>query len=239
MTSLLSTTTSRPGRRALAPVATAVAAGLLLGGCSFTSRNVVLEPYAPSDGLQTDLGEVLVRNVLVVSEGDGAPGVLSGALVNRGEADAVVRVEVGASLTEIDVSAGETVFMGGFGEQEGESVVLDAVDAIAGGVVDVSFSDPVADSATLAVPVLRPEGAYAELTPPAGTGASEQPSASASAEATTEPTSEATTEPSTDATTEPTGEPTDGASAEGTAGASTEATTSSETTAGVATPSDS
>ncbi|MGJ7441114.1 hypothetical protein [Aquipuribacter sp. MA13-6] len=172
MTSLTSTT-SRPGRRALAPVAAAVAAGLLLGGCSFTSRDLTLEPYAPSDGLQVDLGEVLVRNVLVVSEGSGAPGVLSGALVNRGDEDAVVQVEVGATLAEVDVAAGETVFMGPSGEQEGELVLVEAVDTVAGGVIAVGFTDPASDSATLEVPIVLPEGPYAEITPPAGTGGDE------------------------------------------------------------------
>jgi len=196
VTSLLSTTTSRPGRRAIAPVAAAVAAGLLLGGCSFTSRDVTLEPYAPSDGLQADLGDVLVRNVLVVSEGNGAPGVLSGAVVNRGDQDATVLVEVSGLLTELDVAAGATVFMGPFDEPDGELVVLDAVDAIAGGIVAVSFADPAADSATLEVPVLLPEGAYAEITPPADAGAG----GGASGEPTGEPASEPSTEPSAEST---------------------------------------
>lgn len=216
MTSLTSTT-SRPGRRAVAPVAATVAAGLLLGGCSFTSRDLTLEPYAPSDGLQVDLGEVLVRNVLVVSEGDGAPGVVSGALVNRGAEDAVVQVEVGATLAELDVAAGQTVFMGPAGEQEGELVLVDAVDTVAGGVIAVGFTDPASDSATLEVPVVLPTGPYAEITPPAGTGVDE-PVADASVEPTDglEPSAESTdtsgAEPSGGPVTpdaEPTAVPTD------------------------------
>ncbi len=196
MTSLTSTS-SRPGRRAVAPVAATVAAGLLLGGCSFTSRDVTLEPYAPSDGLQVDLGEVLVRNVLVVSEGDGAPGVVSGALVNRGEEDAVVLVEVGPTIDEVDVAAGATVFLSGYDSsfEGGDSVqvVVESVDPIAGGVIPITFSDPVADSATLEVPILLPEGPYAEITPPAGTSADDP-----SADASTEPTGGL--EPSTEST---------------------------------------
>ncbi len=172
-----------------------MAAGLLLGGCSFTSRDVTLEPYAPSDGLQAELGDVLVRNVLVVSEGDGAPGVLSGAVVNRGDQEATVLVEVSGLLTEVDVAAGGTVFLGPYDEPDGELVVLDAVDAIAGGIVAVSFVAP-ADSATLEVPVLLPEGAYSDITPPAdagvGTGSSAEPTGEpdddGGAEASAEPT---------------------------------------------------
>lgn len=152
-------------RAAVVPVAGAVAAGLLLGGCSFTSRDLTLEPYAPSDGLQTDLGDVLVRNVLVVSEGGGEPGVLSGALVNRGAEGATVTVEVaGGSGTDVDVAAGATVFLGS--EDQGEVVEVDAVEEPAGSVVEVTFTGPDSQSTTLEAPVLLPEGAYAELTPP-------------------------------------------------------------------------
>ncbi|WP_380165250.1 hypothetical protein [Jannaschia sp. R86511] len=208
MTSLTRATASRPGRRAVAPVATAVAAGLLLGGCSFTSRDLTLEPYAPSDGLQTDLGDVLVRNVLVVSEGDGAPGVVSGALVNRGEEDATVQVEVGGTLAEVDVAAGETVFLGAFAEPDGVLVVVDAVDPIAGDVIDVVFTDPAQDSATLAVVVALPEGPYAEITPPATAvppvGASAEPSLGTDVE----PSAGASVAPAPGASVEPTAVPT-------------------------------
>ncbi len=211
MTSLLRTTTSRPGRRAFAPVAVAVAAGMLLGGCSFTSRNLTLEPYAPSDGLQTDLGDLLVRNILVVSEGGGAPGVISAAVVNRGDADAVLVLEVGGSVSELEVGPSETLFLGPTGDQDGETVLVEAVDTVAGGVVEVRLSDPASDSATLEIPVVLPQGPYAEITPPAGTGADDGsgedpgtlPSADPGALPSDEPSTPSGDEPSTPSRDEP------------------------------------
>lgn len=146
----------------------AVASAVLLAGCSFTSDDVTLQPYAPSDGLQVDLGDVLVRNVLVVSEGAGEPGVLSGTLVNRGDTDVTVVVEVGGTTAEIDVPTSQSVVLSPLGDEDGETVVMDSVEPPSGGVLDVSFSDPEGDSAVLTVPVVLPEGPYAELTPPAG-----------------------------------------------------------------------
>lgn len=176
--------TSAPLRTApvVATVA-AVTAGLLLGGCSFTSRDLTLEPYAPSDGLQADLGDVLVRNVLVVSEGDGEPGVLSATLANRGDEDRTLLVQVGEStaeqpapVTQVDVPAQGTLVIGVEDEAAAteededavpvEVVVVDRVEELAGGVITVSFEDPEEDSATLEVPIVRPEGPYAGLTPP-------------------------------------------------------------------------
>lgn len=190
MTRLTRTTAPRPGRRAVVPVA-ALSAGLLLGGCSFTSRDLTLEPYAPSDGLQVTLGEVLVRNALVVSEGDGAPGVLSAALVNRGDDDVTILLEVAGTVAEVEVATDETVFLGP-SDDEDVVVVIDSVDVVAGGVVELRITEPATDSATLEVPVLLPEGAYAEITPPPSPGA----------EPTGEPTGEPGFEPSLDPGTE-------------------------------------
>ena len=76
----------RPARRRRASAGGLLLSRLLVLG----ARTPRLEPYAPSDGLQAELGDLLVRNMLVVSEGDGAPGLLVGALVNRGDDDATV-----------------------------------------------------------------------------------------------------------------------------------------------------
>jgi len=210
---------SRPAVRPLAAVSVVVA-GLALGGCSFIAPETSLEPYAPSDGLQVDLGDVLVRNVLVVSEGSGAPGVLSGALVNRGVQDATITVEASDLITEVDVAAGQTVFMSSYDSSTVSSgddvqVVLEAVDTPAGGVLEVTFTDPAAESESFEVPVLLPEGPYAGLLPsveasgePFGgsitepsTDASAEPTAGASTEPTAEPSGVATSDPSTVATT--------------------------------------
>jgi hypothetical protein len=155
-------------------VVAAVSAGLLLGGCSFTSRDLTLEPYAPSDGLQADLGDVLVRNVLVVSEGDGAPGLVSATIANRGDDDASVLLEVAGASEELDVPANGTLVIGVEGGTSGSSqdgpetvsVVVDSVEPLAGGTLEVTVTDPASSSAVLEVPVVRPAGPYAELTPP-------------------------------------------------------------------------
>jgi hypothetical protein len=152
----------RPVPRALALTTAVTVSATLLGGCSLWSRDLTLEVYAPSDGLQAELGEVLVRNVLVVSEGSGEPGVVSGALVSRAEQDTDVLVEVGGTSEVVSVGAGETVFMGG---PEGEQVVVEAVEEAAGGATEVRFTTADEGAVTMVVPVQLPEGPYEEITP--------------------------------------------------------------------------
>lgn len=167
-------TPARPGRPAVVTVAAAVGSALLLGGCSFTSRDVVLEPYAPADGVQTELGDVLVRNVLVVSEGAGSEGLLVAALANRGDEVATVVVEVGGQVAgEVEVPVNGTLQLGptsttggtGAGAREVGTVVVDQVEAAAGDVVEVRFSDATTGTVSLQAPVLLPSGYYEGFTP--------------------------------------------------------------------------
>ena len=158
-------------RRPVALLVAAASAGLLLPGCSFLSPDTSLKPFAPADGLQAELGDVLVRNMLVVSEGDGEPGLLVGALVNRGEEDTTVSLEVGETAVDIDVPAGVSVAIGTEadrpdGEQStivSETVEIDAVEPAAGDVVELTVTDAQAGSAALQVQVVLPTKWYADL----------------------------------------------------------------------------
>jgi hypothetical protein len=155
-------------RRRTAALLAAASAGLLLPGCSLWAPNTAIQPYAPADGVQTELGDVLVRNMLVVSEGDGGSGLLVGALVNRGEEDVTVEVQVSGTTVEVEVPAGASVALGRSadrpdGEQStilSETVQVEEVEAAAGGAVDLTVTDAVAGRAQLRVPVVLPEGDY-------------------------------------------------------------------------------
>ena len=60
-----------PNNRLQPAVATgAVVMMLGISGCSFTAEQFTANPYAPSDGIVKDIGEVLLRNVLIVGSED-------------------------------------------------------------------------------------------------------------------------------------------------------------------------
>lgn len=70
-----STTARRSCRVALA----GIGAALLLSGCGFAVQT--LQPYTPAQGVNVDAGDVLVRNLLIVADGEGG-GIISGSLLS-------------------------------------------------------------------------------------------------------------------------------------------------------------
>ncbi|HEY0118587.1 MAG TPA: hypothetical protein VGC04_07400 [Cellulomonas sp.] len=150
-------TGSRPLRRpatvvalALAP---ALASALVLAGCSATNPIQTDRPYAASDGVRVLLGDVRAENLLAVTTAAGAPGALSGALVNSGSADADVTLTVGDSSTEVTVPAGSSVLIG-TGSGTGKNVPLPTVAAAPGALLDVTLATPAAGTVHVQVPVL-------------------------------------------------------------------------------------
>ncbi|WP_166850662.1 hypothetical protein [Isoptericola sp. BMS4] len=130
---------ARPARTAV--VATgAVAAAALLAACSPTTTVL---PYAPSDGARVNLTDsVRGINLMVVSEGDGAPGALLGALANdSGEDVSFELATAGNDTVSLVVPAGETVYLSAPDQPE-QSVDarLGAIDTYPGGELDATLS---------------------------------------------------------------------------------------------------
>lgn len=83
----------------LASILTVVA----LSGCSL-SRNVAsLDPYAPSDGVVSDIGDLKVRNLLII-KGEGDQGLLIGSFVNSSQ------TEVSGSIQLLDADSNRTTY---------------------------------------------------------------------------------------------------------------------------------
>lgn len=144
----------------------ALALGLVVAasGCAMITNQATTEKYEPSDGVSAHLGDVDVRNILIVSE-DGEDGTLVMSVVNRGDDRATVTVQYGdgGDELEIDVPAGETLVLG---SEEEEQVVLEGIDAEVGGLLPMYFQAGDAEGVEKQVPVLDarlPE--YAELAP--------------------------------------------------------------------------
>ncbi|PRY11111.1 hypothetical protein CLV37_11465 [Kineococcus rhizosphaerae] len=167
------------------------AATLGVAGCSVFSPATVLKPYEPSDGSGTSLGDVQVRNVLLVSSGVDEPGVLSAVLVNSGDqsqdVDVSVDVDAGsAGSRTFSVPQGGSVHIGDpSGVAEGTSATDDdsgtesqdswlqvpQVPVTPGQTVKVTFTVG-GQEATVDAQVMLPCFEYATITPtaPAPTG---------------------------------------------------------------------
>lgn len=140
-------------------LAVAVAA---LAGCSATNPITTTRPYAPSDGVAAQVGDVRAANLLVVAAAADGPGALQGALTNAGTSDQRVTVgSAGAPVAEVDVAAGSTVLLGGAGER----IVFTVPDA-PGATTPLTLSSTGSATTTVPVPVLDGTlSEYATLVP--------------------------------------------------------------------------
>ncbi|MFE5310492.1 hypothetical protein [Isoptericola sp. NPDC056605] len=116
---------ARPAR--LVAAASVMAGALLLAACSPT---ITTKPYAPSDGVRVNLtDQVRGINLMIVSEGEGEPGAVLGALANGSaeDVDFVLAAE-GAEPISLTVPAGQTIYL------SADQVSDQAVDAQLGTV---------------------------------------------------------------------------------------------------------
>ena len=122
------------------------------------------EHYDASDGVSVNVGDLDVRNILVVSD-DGEDGNLVLTVVNTGEDDVELGVQVGEGGSEpliIEVEAGATVSLGG----DEEPLLLEGIDTQPGALLPIFFQYGTAEGIEKLVPVLDgrlPE--YADLAP--------------------------------------------------------------------------
>ena len=123
------------------------------------------EHYDASDGVSVDVGDLDLRNILIVSE-DGVDGNLVMTVVNRGESDATLGVQFGAGggeVIEVEVEAGQTLVLG---SEEDEPILLEGIDTEVGALLPMYFQYGDAEGVEKEVPILDarlPE--YADLAP--------------------------------------------------------------------------
>jgi len=139
----------------------ALALGIALGasGCSMVTYQATTEHYDASDGVSVDVGDLDLRNVLVVSD-DGVDGTLVMTVVNNGTEDVSLDVQFGEGGSEaqtIEVEAGSEIAFGVDdveGTDEVEPIVLEGIDTIPGAFLPMFFEYSGAEGVEKLVPVL-------------------------------------------------------------------------------------
>lgn len=151
----------------------ALALGIALGasGCSMLTYQATTEHYDASDGVSAGVGDLDLRNILIVSD-DGVDGNLVMTVVNNGTDDIDLGVqfgEGGGDTHEIEIEAGSSVTFG-VDDVEGTDVIepllLEGIDTQPGSLLPVYFQYDGAEGVEKLVPVLDsslPE--YKQLAP--------------------------------------------------------------------------
>ena len=145
---------------------------LLLSGCQLTSPMEVTS-YPPADGVEVTLGQIKVRNLLVVADSKGAQGVLSGLVVNDGLNPVTVTfgTQGGTPVTAHVPALSQTRLSGG----TSPDATISSVDAPPGALLTMTVGTPASGQDQVMVPVLLPDGYYATVTPGSAPSTSSTP----------------------------------------------------------------
>ncbi len=134
----------------------ALAAALLLAttGCTFGAQIATEKEYDPSDGVGTEVGELAVRNALLIGDDPETLNLVM-TVVNSGETDRRLSVQWssgGERITEsVFVTANGRTALGG---SEQPQILVTGSTNVIGGLVPVFLSYGSVPGVELLVPVL-------------------------------------------------------------------------------------
>lgn len=140
--------------RAAAIAALAISIALGTSGCGLMTYQATTAQYDPSDGVSAQIGDVSVRNVILISNGDKGATLLLAA-VNHGDDSAKINVSLDGETTGLGsftVRGNSSVSFGA--EASAEAPVLETLKAEPGGLVKLYLQYGSAEGKILQVPVL-------------------------------------------------------------------------------------
>ena len=179
---------------------TAAAAGVialsLLGatGCSAVNDQATTLEYSPSDGIVQNIGDLELRNILVISDGDGEPGRLLGTVANASPDPINLELSIGGSQLTWNIPAGGKVV---YDDAPQSEVVVQTVNVVPGTGIRAEATAG-SETATLNIPVVDGQVPYYQDYLPT-------PEATPTSEATGDASGEATAPAAGEATGTPTG----------------------------------
>ena len=154
---------TRPNR--VLAAATAVLSAALLTGCASGFDATSVKPYAPSDGILANSGDLRILNILVVST--GANGVVSASIANRGTSK--------DALTDMTSPDGTVDLTGNgkvppkssipLGADTATSATISGLTKLPGETITLKLTFQRADPVTIRTVIVPASGDYASITP--------------------------------------------------------------------------
>ncbi len=166
---VLRTRTTTPPASRLTLVVAALAATAGLSACQVASPITTDQPYDPADGVSLDTDDVSVRDLLVISEGNGTPGAIVGYVVNNSEEPLSVEVALESEGARTVLTPAVEIATDSAGRLDGRAaegefvnpVLAAEIPGLPGGLVDVRITTSTGEATSTSVPVLPPDGIYA------------------------------------------------------------------------------
>lgn len=158
----------RRGRRLLAGLS-ALTLTTVLSGCAIFSPMSTELPYNPGDGVAVSLGEVQIRDIVVVASAQGEPATIAAYVVNRSAEDVTVSFATeGGEPATLDVPAGAAVQASPAGE---EGLTIESLEVAPGAVVPLAIQvDGNAPARVGAPSVSASNPMYSDIAPSGASG---------------------------------------------------------------------
>lgn len=126
----------RRGRRLLAGLG-ALALTTALSGCAVFSPMTTELPYNPGDGVALSLGEVQIRDIVIIASAQGEPATIAAYVVNRSAEDVTVGFATeGGEPATLEVPAGAAVQASPAGE---EGLTIESLEVAPGSIVPLQI----------------------------------------------------------------------------------------------------
>ncbi len=148
-------------RRFFAPLA--LAAAVLTGttGCTLSAEIATMKQYDPSDGVSANIGELALRNILLISNDQGEANLVMTVVNNSGETVSLnVQYDSGSTRQTSTLSIPGSPQRTRIGDIPAEGIIVRASDMMTGGLYPVYFEYGDAPGELVLVPVL--DGSLAE-----------------------------------------------------------------------------
>jgi hypothetical protein len=157
----------RTRARVTASIVLAAAVALGTTSCNLLAPQATLKVYDPSDGVGATVGDVALRNAIVLADGEDT-GFLLVTVINTGTSPHAVTIQVGAGEERqeftLTVAGGSTTTYSSGDERRLE---LDPLQEPAGSVIPLFVQYGQEEGTEVDVPILEQEtfSDYATLTP--------------------------------------------------------------------------
>ena len=142
-------------RRLFAPLALACSVALGATGCTLSAEIATMKEYDPSDGVGTEIGELALRNIMLITN-DAGEGNLVMTVVNSGGNDVSLNVQYSDGGLEInkaiDVPSAPALLR--VGDDPSAAVLFSGSDVVAGGLAPMYFQYGNNPGELVLVPVL-------------------------------------------------------------------------------------
>jgi hypothetical protein len=155
----------RTRRNRVLAAATAVLSAVLLTGCAAGFGATSIKPYAPSDGVLANSGDLRVQNILVVST--GATGVVSASIANRGTSKDALTGLTSPDGT-VDLTGNGKIPPKGvtrLGADTATSATMSGLTKLPGETITLKLTFQRSDPLTIRTVVVPASGDYASITP--------------------------------------------------------------------------